>query len=318
MKRHFTTITLLAIWVAIFGFGPVDAQQGNASGKFRDKGGRGIPDQYIVVLDESASGDYAEVLGRVQAVLQGRNALPEHVYAHAMKGFSARMTRAEALALSQDPRVLYVEEDGEMVAIATQTNATWGLDRVDQRDLPLSSSYTYPNDGAGVTAYVIDSGILAEHTDFGGRVRSGYTAISDGRGTSDCNGHGTHVTGTVAGARAGAAKAVRPVAEATRFSAARPSMTMAVEDRARPRPMTRPCVAGRTRLAAAPITAAASATCRPPRPKTSRRMVIRRAGESSRPMTKSRKTTPSSATARICSPSVMPWKTGPMTMPAAR
>jgi len=209
MKRHFTTITLLAIWVAIFGFGPVDAQQGNASGKFRDKGGRGIPDQYIVVLDESASGDYAEVLGRVQAVLQGRNALPEHVYAHAMKGFSARMTRAEALALSQDPRVLYVEEDGEMVAIATQTNATWGLDRVDQRDRPLSRTYSYTSTGAGVNAYVIDTGIRRTHTQFGGRALAGFDAVGDGRGTNDCNGHGTHVSGTIGGSTYGVAKSVR-------------------------------------------------------------------------------------------------------------
>jgi hypothetical protein len=87
-----------------------------------------------------------------------------------------------------------------------------GLDRVDQHALPLSNSYTYPADGSGVTAYVIDTGVLATHSDFGGRVRSGYSAINDGRGTVDCNGHGTHVAGTIAGAAYGVAKAASPVA----------------------------------------------------------------------------------------------------------
>ena len=78
----------------------------------------------------------------------------------------------------------------------------WGLDRVDQRALPLSNSYTYPAERRpGVTAYVIDTGILATHDDFGGRVRSGYTRDQRRRGTDDCNGHGTHVAGTIAGAR---------------------------------------------------------------------------------------------------------------------
>ena len=207
MRRLLSTITLLAIWLMTFGFGPVDAQQGN--GKFKSKGNRAIPDQYIVVLDESASGDYAEVLGRVQEVLRGRNAIPEHVYANAMKGFAARMSRAEALALAADPRVLYVEEDSEMTAIATQTNATWGLDRIDQASRPLSGTYSHTSTGSGVNAYVIDTGIRRTHTQFGGRAFAGFTAINDGRGTTDCNGHGTHVSGTIGGSTYGVAKSVR-------------------------------------------------------------------------------------------------------------
>ena len=135
-----------------------------------------------------------------------------HTYRNVFRGFAAGVPEQALRGLQNNPRVVEITPDDPVQGSGTQTAPPWGLDRVDQRALPLSSSYTYPNDGAGVTAYVIDSGILAGHTDFGGRVRSGYTAIGDGRGTSDCNGHGTHVTGTVAGTRAGIAKAVRPVA----------------------------------------------------------------------------------------------------------
>jgi subtilisin family serine protease len=119
------------------------------------------------------------------------------------------MSEADALAISRDPRVAYVEEDAEMHAIATQTSAPWGLDRIDQRDRPLSGTYTYTSTGSGVNAYVIDTGIRRTHADFGGRAFSGFTAINDGRGTTDCNGHGTHVAGTIGGGTYGVAKSVR-------------------------------------------------------------------------------------------------------------
>ena len=135
-----------------------------------------------------------------------------HTYRNVFRGFAAGVPEQALRGLRNNPRVVEITPDDPVQGSATQTAPPWGLDRVDQRALPLSSSYTYPTDGTGVTAYVIDSGILAGHTDFGGRVRSGFTSIGDGRGTSDCNGHGTHVAGTVAGARAGVAKAVRPVA----------------------------------------------------------------------------------------------------------
>jgi subtilisin family serine protease len=93
-----------------------------------------------------------------------------------------------------------------------ESNATWGLDRIDQRALPLSTTYRYTNTGSGVRAYIIDTGILTTHREFGGRAVGGYTAIKDGRGTTDCNGHGTHVAGTVGGATYGVAKAVQLVA----------------------------------------------------------------------------------------------------------
>src|SRR5262249_43179353 len=115
--------------------------------------------------------------------------------------------------LSQDDRVAFVEEDSIMEASATQTNPpSWGLDRIDQTALPLSNSYSYTMTGAGVTAYIIDTGIRFTHTQFGGRARFGFDAIGDARNGNDCNGHGTHVSGTVGGSSFGVAKNVTLVA----------------------------------------------------------------------------------------------------------
>jgi subtilisin family serine protease len=115
--------------------------------------------------------------------------------------------------LRHHPHVAWIEADQRVTTAATQSPATWGLDRADQRNRPLDNAYTYNATGSGVTAYIIDTGILASHSEFGGRVGSGYTAIADGRGTTDCNGHGTHVAGTVGGTTYGVAKQVtlRPV-----------------------------------------------------------------------------------------------------------
>jgi subtilisin family serine protease len=218
MRRLFaTTVTLLAVLVTPLALAPIDAQQGQGRGtaKLHRKGADRVPNQYIVVLKddlELARGDYAAVLGRVNAVLRGRGAVPEHVYAFAIRGFSAFLSEQDALAIAADPAVEYVEEDSIMEAITTQTGATWGLDRIDQRDRPLNGTYTYTRTGTGVTAYVIDTGILRSHTQFGGRAVHGFTAINDSRGSTDCNGHGTHVAGTIGGSTYGVAKSVRLVA----------------------------------------------------------------------------------------------------------
>ncbi len=135
-----------------------------------------------------------------------------YIYEHALEGFSARLPAAGVSALSRHPMVASIEPDQVMTAVATQSNATWGLDRIDQRDLPLNGTYVYNADGTGVRSYILDTGILPSHVDFGGRVTSGYTAINDGRGTSDCNGHGTHVAGTVGGTTWGVAKNTQLVA----------------------------------------------------------------------------------------------------------
>lgn len=134
-----------------------------------------------------------------------------HVYTNVFPGVAVELSAAAADALSRNPNVARVEADGTVTTTDTQSAAPWGLDRADQRDLPLSGTYSWDTTGAGVKAYVVDTGLLDAHVDFAGRVGAGYTSISDGRGTTDCNGHGTHVAGTTAGTSYGIAKAATVV-----------------------------------------------------------------------------------------------------------
>src|ERR1044072_8962868 len=127
-------------------------------------------------------------------------------FKHAFNGYAAEMTETEAEALSLDPRVAFVEEDGVMTIDTTQSGATWGLDRIDQRDRPLNGTYVYNHTGSGVRAYIIDTGIRTTHTQFGGRASAVFDAF--GGNGQDCNGHGTHVAGTVGGSTYGVAKSV--------------------------------------------------------------------------------------------------------------
>lgn len=129
-------------------------------------------------------------------------------YANAFSGMLVTMTPAQASALAQKPTVALVEADAKVSAIDTQSGATWGIDRIDQRALPLNGTYTYaPNPGLGVRAYVIDTGLLTTHAEFAGRVATGWSAIDNTANATDCNGHGTHVAGTLAGTTFGVAKA---------------------------------------------------------------------------------------------------------------
>lgn len=168
-----------------------------------------IDGQYIVVLKDdasTASADRAKTRARDRG---GR--IQRESFGRVLNGFSATLDSKALAAVKADAAVDFVEQDRVVRLNATQANATWGLDRLDQRDLPLSSTYSYDETGAGVKAYIIDTGIRLSHNDFGGRASSGYDAI-DGGSADDCNGHGTHVAGTVGGSTYGVAKAVSLVA----------------------------------------------------------------------------------------------------------
>jgi subtilisin family serine protease len=163
---------------------------------------------FIVVLDEGVE-DVAGVAAE-QAARKGSGGVG-YVYEHALKGFSIELTPSAAEQLAQDSRVVSIEPDGVVTTAATQTGATWGIDRIDQRSRPLSGTFTYTRTGAGVKAYIIDTGIRFTHSQFGGRATSGFDAV-DGGAADDCNGHGTHVAGTVGGSTYGVAKGVSLVA----------------------------------------------------------------------------------------------------------
>ncbi|WP_336002578.1 S8 family peptidase [Acinetobacter pittii] len=168
-----------------------------------------IKNQYIVILNKDAgpSNDFAQNIAKQHGgkVLQ--------TYDNVFKGFAVYLPEAAGTAfveaMKKNPNVLSVENDTIMkIDATTQSNPDWGLDRIDQKTLPLNSAYSYLQTGSGTTAYIVDTGILSTHQQFSGRVLSGYTAISDGNGTTDCNGHGTHVAGTVGGSTYGVAKNV--------------------------------------------------------------------------------------------------------------
>jgi subtilisin family serine protease len=170
-----------------------------------------ISGSYIVVLHDVTAA--ADVSASATALASRYGASVQETWQDALKGFHAYMSASQARKLAADPSVKYVEQDQVYTIQGTQSpTPSWGLDRIDQRALPLNNSYTFPNNqGAGVTAYIIDTGIRVSHNDFGGRAVWGTNTTGDGNNT-DCHGHGTHVASTTGGTAYGVAKSVSLVA----------------------------------------------------------------------------------------------------------
>ena len=170
-----------------------------------------VSGEYIVVLRGDPSDDDVDNDARSRAREHG--GVVGNTYRRAIRGYSISLNSvADAQSIARDPRVAFVEEGQEYTASIVQASATWGIDRVDQRLGPLSTTYSYVTTASNVTAYIIDTGIRTSHTQFGARATLGFDAFRKAAANGDCNGHGTHVAGTVGGSTYGIAKQVRLVA----------------------------------------------------------------------------------------------------------
>ena len=172
-----------------------------AANRSTNAGGQQEPGRYLVRYRPGAD------VAAEARTLRSEGVAVRRTFSHAVRAAVVTTTAAEAATLRRSPDVVAVEPDARVHT--TEVRAPWGLDRIDQRVLPLSTTFRTVNQGAGVDAYVVDTGVRADHVDFGSRVASGWSAIPDGRGTADCDGHGTHVAGTIGGRTYGVAKAVR-------------------------------------------------------------------------------------------------------------
>lgn len=186
------------------------APQAEQRPTYRDPPSHVIHNRYIVEFKDTVDDpDLASM-----RILNGSGGTRHFVYKKAFKGFAATVTPQQLRMIEMDPEVSYIEQDRTVSIFETELDATWGLDRIDQVDRPLDGLYHYNYTAAGVNAFIIDTGIRADHSEFTGRVLSGFNTVPDSNGvivpsnTNDCHGHGTHVSGTVGGSRYGVAKAV--------------------------------------------------------------------------------------------------------------
>jgi len=218
MKKVFASLITITVFTLALPLVRTQGQGQKTVGKFL-RSASAVPNRYIVVLnDDALVPDVSSIASSLANAHQGSI---EHTYSHAIKGFATRMSEAEAMALSQNPLVKYVEEEGVMSLSTTQQNATYALDRIDQRCC-YNTTYQYSPTGAGVNVYVLDTGIRITHTEFGGRASVEFDGVDDdgnpltptiidrfGQDGIDLDGHGTHVAASIGGSRFGVAKGVR-------------------------------------------------------------------------------------------------------------
>lgn len=197
-SRRLAGIGLAAAVVTVLaGVTPAQAAEGAIVGA----GAEGaVSDSYIVVLKDGSTADKPSLASKFGGTI-GRQ------YTQGISGFSVALGERQAKRLAADPAVAFVEQNKVLRAEATQTNPpSWGLDRIDQRNLPLNNTYNYATTASNVNVYVLDTGIRATHTDFGGRVKQGYDFVDNDTNADDGYGHGTHVAATIAGTKYGVAK----------------------------------------------------------------------------------------------------------------
>ncbi|MFE6614859.1 S8 family serine peptidase [Amycolatopsis sp. NPDC057786] len=208
LKRRlpaFGVAAAVAVLTALGGTTVASAAEGSIVNAGSDKA---IKDSYIVVLKDGSS-----VEATAKSVTQRHGGTVEKTFASSVRGFSGALTEKQAKRVAADPAVAYVEQNQTVSISADQLNPpSWGLDRVDQQSLPLNQKYSYSTTASNVTAYVVDTGILTTHPDFGGRATHGRDTVDNDNDATDCQGHGTHVAGTIGGTAHGLAKGVKLVA----------------------------------------------------------------------------------------------------------
>lgn len=207
MKKFWLLSLVFLVGVTAFSLIPASPVSGRPD-KFK-KSRNAIANKYIVVLDEDAlDAEKTTPEKKARGLAARYRGNVDKIFDSALKGFSVSMNEKQAKSLSDDPSVSFVEEDAEFFVSNIQSNVTWGIDRTDQRDLPLDGVFDFNASGQGVHAYIIDTGIRTSHVEFGGRAVMSYSAIKDGYRDGDCHGHGTHVAGTLGGSTFGVAKNV--------------------------------------------------------------------------------------------------------------